>query len=177
MSGSDPDEIDPRLIPLALGAWASAWWGTSPAWPGALGILAALTLAGLWMVRRGSLPAATALVGVVLVCGLAALARHHQLVTSSPAELASQHAMVDVVVRIEGDPVVRPLTMESSVADLLADPVAGPVAREAMAAVFGGGVGMDAAGASMMANDEAMMKMMASFPIGRLAAFPGFLCC
>ena len=78
-----------------------------------------------------------------------------------------------VVVRIEGDPVVRPLTMESSVADLLADPVAGPVAREAMAAVFGGGVGMDAAGASMMANDEAMMKMMASFPIGRLAAFPG----
>jgi beta-glucosidase len=39
--------------------------------------------------------------------------------------------------------------------------------------VFGGGVGMDAAGASMMANDEAMMKMMASFPIGRLAAFPG----
>ncbi len=108
MSGSDPDEIDPRLIPLALGAWASAWWGTSPAWPGALGILAALTLAGLWMVRRGSLPAATALVGVVLVCGLAALARHHQLVTSSPAELASQHAMVDVVVRIEGDPVRHP---------------------------------------------------------------------
>ena len=45
--------------------------------------------------------------------------------------------------------------------------------RQAMTAVFGGGIGMDAAGASMMANDEAMMKMMASFPIGRLAGFPG----
>ncbi len=86
---------------------------------------------------------------------------------------SSRDLRASVAVTIDGDPVVRPLTMESSVTDLLADPVAGPVVLQAMTAVFGGGIGMDAAGASMMANDEAMMKMMASFPIGRLAGFPG----
>ena len=34
-------------------------------------------------------------------------------------------------------------------------------------------VGGDAAAASMMPNDDAMQKMMASFPIGRLAGFEG----
>jgi beta-glucosidase len=33
--------------------------------------------------------------------------------------------------------------------------------------------GADSSAASMMPNDEAMQKMMASFPIGRLVGFPG----
>ncbi len=62
--------------------------------------------------------------------------------------------------------------MNSSVGDLLAHPVAGPIVQQAMGGMLGG-AGGDAAGASMMPNDEAMQKMMASFPIGRLAGFPG----
>ena len=51
-------------------------------------------------------------------------------------------------------------------------PVAGPIVQQALGGLMGG-LGGDAAAASMMPNDEAMQKMMASFPIGRLAGFPG----
>lgn len=77
-----------------------------------------------------------------------------------------------VTVDISGDEVRQELTMNSSVGDLLAHPVAGPIVQQAMGGLLGG-AGGDAAGASMMPNDEAMQKMMASFPIGRLAGFPG----
>jgi beta-glucosidase len=73
-------------------------------------------------------------------------------------------------VPVEGDDVRIPLSMSSSVGDLIADPVAGPIVQQAMASMFGG---EDAAAATMMASDEGMQKMMASFPIGRLAGFPG----
>jgi beta-glucosidase len=72
-------------------------------------------------------------------------------------------------VTIEGDAVHLPLTMESSIGDLMADPVAGPVVQQAIAGMIGG-LGGDAAGAGMMA-DEGVQKMMASFPVGRIAGF------
>ncbi|QNA91813.1 MULTISPECIES: glycoside hydrolase family 3 C-terminal domain-containing protein [unclassified Microbacterium] len=75
-------------------------------------------------------------------------------------------------VDLAGDEVRQELTMNSSVGDLMAHPVAGPIVQQALGGLMGGQAG-DAAAASMMPNDEAMEKMMASFPIGRLAGFPG----
>ncbi|PPL16426.1 glycoside hydrolase family 3 C-terminal domain-containing protein [Microterricola pindariensis] len=69
-------------------------------------------------------------------------------------------------VSVDGDTVRLPLTANSSIGELIADPVAGPMMMQAMAAMFGGS---EEAGSA----DEGMEKMMASFPIGRLASFPG----
>ncbi|MNI82606.1 hypothetical protein D3C73_1393360 [compost metagenome] len=63
--------------------------------------------------------------------------------------------------------------MNSSIGDVMANPVAGPVMQGALSGFMGDLDGVDAAAASMMPNDEAMQKMMASFPIGRLVGFPG----
>ncbi|WP_433412823.1 glycoside hydrolase family 3 C-terminal domain-containing protein [Microtetraspora malaysiensis] len=71
-----------------------------------------------------------------------------------------------VTVAVTGDDVRLPLTMDSSIGELLAHPVAGPIVRQAMS-------GTDGGGASMMANDEGLRKILESFPIGRLTAFPG----
>ncbi|GAB3595899.1 glycoside hydrolase family 3 C-terminal domain-containing protein [Microbacterium tumbae] len=71
---------------------------------------------------------------------------------------------------ITGDEVRIPLTADSSIGEVLAHPVVGPIVREQL------GAGMAAADGAMDAgimSDEAMAKMMASFPIGRLAGFPG----
>jgi hypothetical protein len=54
----------------------------------------------------------------------------------------------------------------------LRHPIAGPIVQQAFAG-FQEMLGGDAAAASMMPNDDAMQKMMASFPIGRLAGFEG----
>ena len=75
---------------------------------------------------------------------------------------ASSRDLREVVsVEVEGDEVQVPLTMDSSIGELVEHPVAGPIVRQAM-----GGEG------SFMA-DPAMFKMLASFPIGRLSTFPG----
>ncbi|GGR26890.1 glycoside hydrolase family 3 C-terminal domain-containing protein [Agromyces mediolanus] len=71
-------------------------------------------------------------------------------------------------VAVEGDAVRLPLTMESSIGDLMGNPVAGPIVAQALGGLFGGDPAMAA-----MADDEGMAKMMASFPIGRLVGFPG----
>lgn len=73
-------------------------------------------------------------------------------------------------VHVAGDEVRIPLTANSSIGELLAHPVVGPIVREQLSG------GQDAAGGATDAgimSDEAMAKMMASFPIGRLAGFPG----
>ena len=85
---------------------------------------------------------------------------------------SSRDIRSSVAVDVEGDEVRMPLTMNSSVGDLMSHPVAGPIVQQALGGLMGG-LGGDAAAASMMPNDEAMQKMMASFPIGRLAGFPG----
>ncbi|GAA1138354.1 glycoside hydrolase family 3 C-terminal domain-containing protein [Microbacterium natoriense] len=78
-----------------------------------------------------------------------------------------------VAVAVEGDAVVLPLTMNSSIGDVVAHPVAGPIVMGALGGFMGELTGADSSAASMMPNDEAMQKMMASFPIGRLVGFPG----
>lgn len=78
-----------------------------------------------------------------------------------------------VTVAVAGDDVRLPLDMNSSIGDVMANPIAGPIVQGALAGFMGELNGVDAAAASMMPNDEAMQKMMASFPIGRLVGFPG----
>lgn len=81
---------------------------------------------------------------------------------------SSRDLRVEAGVAVEGDAVRLPLTMESSIGDLMGDPVAGPIVAQALGGLFGGDPAMAA-----MADDEGMEKMMASFPIGRLVGFPG----
>lgn len=71
-------------------------------------------------------------------------------------------------VEVEGDAVLAQLSLNSSIGELMEHPVAGPIVMQAFA---GAGDGANPAGALMA--DPAMFKMMASFPIGRLASFPG----
>ncbi|MCM3659219.1 glycoside hydrolase family 3 C-terminal domain-containing protein [Agromyces mediolanus] len=81
---------------------------------------------------------------------------------------SSRDLRAEAGVVIEGDAVRLPLTTESSIGDLMGDPVAGPIVAQALGGLFGGDAAMAA-----MADDEGMAKMMASFPIGRLVGFPG----
>ena len=69
-------------------------------------------------------------------------------------------------VEVDGDGARVPLTMDSSIGELMAHPVASQIMHQAMAA------GGDATTAALMA-DPSLFKMMESFPIGRLASFPG----
>ncbi|WP_217181643.1 glycoside hydrolase family 3 C-terminal domain-containing protein [Streptomyces sp. AC495_CC817] len=86
---------------------------------------------------------------------------------------SSRDIRSSVVVEVEGDEVRLPLDMNSSIGDVVAHPVAGPIVMGALGGFMGELVGADSSAASMVPNDEAMEKMMASFPIGRLIGFPG----
>ncbi|SFR68485.1 beta-glucosidase [Agromyces sp. CF514] len=79
---------------------------------------------------------------------------------------SSRDIRATATVGVEGDAVSAPLSLNSSIGELIAHPVAGPIVMQAFAAGDGGTAG------ALMA-DPAMFKMMASFPIGRLASFPG----
>ncbi|WP_007507771.1 glycoside hydrolase family 3 C-terminal domain-containing protein [Pseudofrankia saprophytica] len=70
-------------------------------------------------------------------------------------------------VMVEGDSVTTVLTSESTLAEALAHPTAGPVVRRLVEQVFGGH-GADGSG---MGVD--LMKYIASIPIGRLASASG----
>jgi beta-glucosidase len=73
-------------------------------------------------------------------------------------------------VDVDGDPVRIPLSLESTVAEIMAHPVAGPLVAEALSATGGGLLG----GAAGDGDDgDGLAKMMGSMPIGRVAMFPG----
>lgn len=72
--------------------------------------------------------------------------------------------------QITGNGVRLPLTPDSSVGELLADPVAGPIMQ---AQLSGTHEDSDDANNATPTSDENIAKMMMSFPIGRLANFPG----
>ncbi|WP_334148466.1 glycoside hydrolase family 3 C-terminal domain-containing protein [Microbacterium sp.] len=86
---------------------------------------------------------------------------------------SSRDIRSSVSVGVAGDDVRIPLTMNSSVGDVLAHPVAGPIVMGALGGFMEELSGADSSAASMVPNDDAMQKMMASFPIGRLVGFPG----
>lgn len=72
---------------------------------------------------------------------------------------SSRDIRSSVDVAVAGDEVRPLLSRTSSIGELLENPVTSAVIRDALTPMFG--------------DDEGMLKMMASFPIGRLAAFPG----
>ncbi|UOE43637.1 glycoside hydrolase family 3 C-terminal domain-containing protein [Agromyces larvae] len=80
---------------------------------------------------------------------------------------SSRDIRLTTTAAVVGDEVRLPLSFESSVADLMADPVAGPIVAQAMAGLASG------LGDTDVFGDEGMAKMMASFPVGRLVSFPG----
>lgn len=67
-----------------------------------------------------------------------------------------------------GEHLTLPLTFESTVGEVLAHPVAGPIV---LAQLAGGEPGEP--GASEGDGDDTMLRLMSSFPIGKLANFPG----
>jgi beta-glucosidase len=64
---------------------------------------------------------------------------------------------------VPGDAVSRPISRESSLGEVYADPIASAALREVLAR----------AGASELASsdDEGMQMMLASFPVGRMGMF------
>lgn len=79
---------------------------------------------------------------------------------------SSRDIRATVPVEVEGDPVRIPLTRESSMGEVMAHPAASQLIQRALAASG------DTTTNALMA-DPSLFKMMSSFPIGRLASFPG----
>lgn len=73
------------------------------------------------------------------------------------------------VVAVPGDELVVPLTRESSLGEVLAHPVAGPLAQAALTQMSAGLVGMR----SIMPEGVDALRMMASLPIGRISLMAG----
>ncbi|MFC9558867.1 glycoside hydrolase family 3 C-terminal domain-containing protein [Agromyces sp. NPDC056965] len=80
---------------------------------------------------------------------------------------SSRDIRLDAVVEVEGEAVRLPLSLESSIAELAADPIAGPIVMQAMGSFASGMADTD------IFDEGGLDKMMASFPIGKLAGFPG----
>ena len=72
-------------------------------------------------------------------------------------------------VEVDGDSLRMPLTRESSLAEVFAHPVAGPIMQQAMAQMA---ATMEGA-ASILPEGVEMEKMMGSFPIGRIGMLAG----
>nr|WP_231980340.1 glycoside hydrolase family 3 C-terminal domain-containing protein [Tessaracoccus coleopterorum] len=70
---------------------------------------------------------------------------------------SSRDLRTSASVEIAGDEVRVPLTPDSSIGEALANPVAGPIMRAGLGEAF----------------DGELLKMMMSFPLGRLVSFPG----
>ena len=78
---------------------------------------------------------------------------------------SSRDIRSSVTVAIDGDALRVPLSRSSSMGEVFAHPVAGPIVQAAMAQMMGG---MGEATASVMPEGVDMSKMTDSFPIGRI---------
>ncbi|MBS1674128.1 MAG: glycoside hydrolase family 3 C-terminal domain-containing protein [Actinobacteria bacterium] len=83
------------------------------------------------------------------------------------AGASSRDLRGSAIVDVAGDTVVVPVTAESTLGEVFAHPVAGPLVTQAFAAVQ---AQLGDSGDGIMSGD-AMEKMLSSFPIGRLPAF------
>ncbi len=73
---------------------------------------------------------------------------------------SSRDLRARATVTIAGDEVHAPVTVDTPVAEALEDPVRGPALRQALGRFLGG-------------EGEDLLKVVGSFPIGRIASFPG----
>jgi beta-glucosidase len=76
------------------------------------------------------------------------------------AGASSRDLRVRASVTVHGDDVQVPVTVDTPIADALEDPVRGPALREALGAFLG-------------AEGDDVLKVVGSFPVGRIAGFPG----
>jgi len=82
---------------------------------------------------------------------------------------SSRDLRTSATVGVAGDEVRLPLTRESSLAEVMAHPIAGPMVQQALA-----GMSQMLEGASaIMPEGVSMDKMMGSFPIGRIGMMAG----
>ncbi|GAA5031424.1 glycoside hydrolase family 3 C-terminal domain-containing protein [Microbacterium fluvii] len=80
---------------------------------------------------------------------------------------SSRDLRSSAAVEVDGDAVQVPLSRDSSLGEVMAHPIAGPVVQAAMAQMAGA---LEGAG-DIFADQEAVQQMMASFPIGRIGMF------
>ena len=80
---------------------------------------------------------------------------------------SSRDVRGSVRVEVAGDPVKLPLSRTSSIGEVLADPVAGPILQAAIVEMMG--AAPDAAG--LVPDGVDLQKMLDSFPIGRVGMF------
>ncbi len=73
---------------------------------------------------------------------------------------SSRDLRVRATVTVQGDDVQVPVTVDTPIAEALEDPVRGPGLREALGAFLG-------------AEGDDLLKVVGSFPVGRIASFPG----
>ncbi len=114
MTGSPPRRSDLRLVPIAVGVWSGAWWGTGEQWstPGLLVTLTALGCA-VWLIRGQSpgrwpawhLIAVVAMTALAVACGLMRLWALDHSPLSDPA---GERGYADLVVVVTSDPVRYP---------------------------------------------------------------------
>lgn len=83
---------------------------------------------------------------------------------------SSRNIAQSTTVEVTGDELRLPLTMESSLGEVMAHPVAGPIVAEQLAAMQSDSSDGTAGG---FLDDPMVTQMLGSFPIGRLASFPG----
>jgi beta-glucosidase len=74
--------------------------------------------------------------------------------------VSSRDLRATASVSIDGDDVQVPVTADTPIVEALADPVVGPRIREALSRFLGG-------------EGDEMLTVVGSFPIGRIASFPG----
>ncbi|MGK9147920.1 glycoside hydrolase family 3 C-terminal domain-containing protein [Plantibacter flavus] len=79
---------------------------------------------------------------------------------------SSRDLRATVSIDLVGDELILPLDADSTIGEWLEHPVVGQVLGAAMASAAGAG------GEAGMFGDPAILKMMASMPIGRVASFP-----
>ncbi|MGQ7786677.1 glycoside hydrolase family 3 C-terminal domain-containing protein [Nesterenkonia sp. K-15-9-6] len=84
---------------------------------------------------------------------------------------SSRDLRLQASAEVPGDEVALPLTEDSTLGDALAHPVVGPEVRAAVEADLAAD-GADG-GAGDVFSAEGLLKMMESFPLGRISAFPG----
>ncbi|MBN9176515.1 MAG: glycoside hydrolase family 3 C-terminal domain-containing protein [Microbacterium sp.] len=82
---------------------------------------------------------------------------------------SSRDVRSTVTVAIDGDQVVLPLSRESSMGEVLAHPIAGPIIQAAIAQMMQGMEGV----ADIMPEGVDPTAMMASFPFGRISMMAG----
>lgn len=80
---------------------------------------------------------------------------------------SSRDVRATVPVEVSGDPVALPLSRTSSIGEVMADPVAGPILQAAVAEMTSGAPDT----AALLPEGVDLQKMLDSFPIGRVGMF------